>query len=59
MQTRENENGYREETNIRKGIVQVPNETAKAPQMYDDKKLNDKPISLEALGLLVNMWSYI
>ena len=34
--------------------VQVPNETAKAPEI----KNNEKPISLEALGLLVNLWSY-
>lgn len=34
--------------------VQVPNETAKAPELDN----LDKPISLEALGLLVNLWSY-
>lgn len=34
--------------------VQVPNKTAKAVELKD----NDKPVSLEALGLLVNLWSY-
>jgi hypothetical protein len=37
-----------------KEYVQVPNATAKAVEEKD----NDNPISLEALGLLVNLWSY-
>ena len=37
-----------------KEFVQVPNDTAKAPEV----KNNDNPISLEALGLIVNLWSY-
>ena len=38
--------------------VQVPNETAQAPQVKINKKLNENPLSLEALGLLLNLWSY-
>jgi hypothetical protein len=34
--------------------VQIPNETAKAPEI----KTPTESISLEALGLLVNLWSY-
>ena len=34
--------------------VQVPNETAKAVET----KHNENPISLQALGLIVNLWSY-
>ena len=37
-----------------KDYVQVPNKTAKAVEA----KETDSPISLEALGLLVNLWSY-
>jgi hypothetical protein len=37
-----------------KEYVQIPNETAKAVEEKD----NDNPVSLEALGLLVNLWSY-
>ena len=38
--------------------VQVPNETAQASQIYINKKLNENPLSLEAQGLLLNLWSY-
>ena len=38
--------------------VQVPNETAQASQIYVNKKLNENPLSLEAQGLLLNLWSY-
>ena len=47
-----------------KDYVQVPNATAQAPQVeiYDKASekfiSNENPISLEALGLLVNLWSY-
>jgi hypothetical protein len=41
-----------------KEYVQVPNETAQAPQIKINKIENENPLSLEALGLLVNMWSY-
>ena len=37
-----------------KHFVQILNETAKAVEEKD----NPSPISLEALGLLVNLWSY-
>ena len=39
---------------VRKAFVQILNETAKAVEEKD----NPSPISLEALGLLVNLWSY-
>lgn len=39
---------------IEKEYVQIPNTTAKAVE----EKNNNSPISLEALGLLVNLWSY-
>jgi hypothetical protein len=39
---------------LEKNYVQVPNETAKAVEA----KNNEKPISLQALGLIVNLWSY-
>ena len=38
--------------------VQVPNETAQAPQAKINKVENENPIPLESLGLLVNLWSY-
>lgn len=38
--------------------VQVPNETAQASQIYINKQLNENPLSLEAQGLLLNLWSY-
>lgn len=38
--------------------VQVPNETAKAVEAIIEKKNNNSFISLEALGLIVNLWSY-
>lgn len=41
-----------------KEYVQVPNETAQAPQININKVLNENPIPLESLGLLVNLWSY-
>lgn len=39
---------------LEREYVQVPNETAKSVE----EKNNPKPVSLEALGLLVNLWSY-
>lgn len=39
---------------LEKEYVQVPNSTAKAVE----EKNNVSPISLEALGLIVNLWSY-
>jgi hypothetical protein len=38
---------------LQREYVQVPNETAAAVE-----KKSEKPISLQALGLIVNMWSY-
>ena len=38
--------------------VQIPNETAQAPQIKINKKENEKAIPLEASGLLLNLWSY-
>jgi hypothetical protein len=38
--------------------VQIPNETAQAPQIKINKKDNEKPIPLESSGLLLNLCSY-
>jgi hypothetical protein len=38
--------------------VQIPNETAQAPQTKINKITNEKPIPLESSGLLLNLWSY-
>jgi hypothetical protein len=37
-----------------KNYVEIPNKTAKAPEF----KTKEKSISLQALGLIVNLWSY-
>lgn len=37
-----------------KNYVEIPNKTAKAPE----KKTPEQSISLQALGLIVNLWSY-
>ena len=36
-------------------FIQVPNQTAQAPQSFINDVPNEKPISLGALGLLVNL----
>lgn len=38
--------------------VQIPNETAQAPQVKINKMINENAIPLESSGLLLNLWCY-